>query len=79
MEFTEMKIATMSKKSVQAVRKLLYGKDGNQHKIEGGLCKKTYWNLPGQSEVDIKTKYIIEVSKHLNHMKSDFAWIDQNQ
>ena len=76
-EFTEAEIAKLCSKSVQAVRKLLYGKDGNHQKFESGLCSKTFWIRPGQSEhMDERNKNIITVDKHIGSMKSDFAWFD---
>jgi hypothetical protein len=76
-EFTEAELAKLVKKSVQAIRKLLYGKDGNHTKFDSGLCSKTFWIRPGQSEsLDYKNKNIITVDKHIGSMKSDFAWFE---
>lgn len=75
-EFTESEIASMYKKSVQSIRKLLYGKDGNRNDIKAGLCSNAYWIRPAQSELQQKTINVVVVQKHVSDMKSDFAWFE---
>jgi len=76
-EYSEAEIAKLGNKTIQSVRKLLYGKDGNQKNITAGLCKHAKWWLPGQSmEPDRKNQYVITVHEHKTSITGDFAWFD---
>lgn len=78
-EFTEADISKILKKSIQSVRKILYGKGGNANNILGGLCSKVYWAVvtePSYSES--KAHHVIRVSSHSNGLKSNFAWFDED-
>lgn len=76
-EYSEADLAKVGNKTIQSIRKLLYGKDGNQKNITAGLCKHAKWWLPGQStSEDRKNQYIINVYEHRTSITGDFAWFD---
>lgn len=76
-EFTESDIAGLWRKSLQSVRKILYGKGGNANNIVGGLCSKAHWVTVAQPILtDSKAHHIIFVKKHNTGLRSSFAWFD---
>lgn len=76
-EFTEADISGIWKKSIQSVRKLLYGKGGNAHNIIGGLCSKAHWvRIEAPSDPHSKSQHIIAVYKHINNMIGSYAWFE---
>ncbi len=74
MVYSEYDIALIYGKSVQAVRKLLFGNKGRAGEIHGGLCEKTKWYIP---DMDALThKNIIRVERHQTGFPGVFAsWI----
>ncbi len=59
--YTEKQIAEMYGRSIQAIRKLLYGVKGNANDIHGGLLDKTKWYLP---DTDQQHQRVIVVKRH---------------
>lgn len=77
-EFTEADISKIWKKSIQSVRKILYGKGGNANNILGGLCSKVYWAVVTEpSYAESKAHHVIRVAPHSAGLKSNFAWFDE--
>jgi hypothetical protein len=62
MPFTERQIADIYGKSLQAVRKLMYGWKGNYSNITGGLCEHTKWYQPEYDRMQMK--HVIICKKH---------------
>lgn len=76
-EFTESEIATIYGRTQQAVRKLIYGPDGNQHQWSGGLLEKCPWYALDKSQrEDIKWSNVIKVKRHVYDVqRTSFAWV----
>jgi len=87
-ELTEREIVDLSGKTTNPVRTLLFGRDGTQNKITGGLCEKANWyRIDRENVVSGKGEYettrrmgqaVIVISKHdygPEHSGS-FAWLE---
>jgi hypothetical protein len=82
-ELTESEIADIYGKTQQAVRKLLYGANGNQHTWNGGLLENAPWYKMDRQQMEdyhgIKHRTgqsVIKVQKHVYQVQSgSFAWV----
>ena len=76
-EFTESEISDIYGKTQQAIRKLVYGPEGNQSKWSGGLLEKCPWYKMDKSQrEDVKWSNVIKVKRHLYDVqKGSFAWV----
>ncbi|GEM_PF-3139757 len=76
-EFTESEIAGIYGKSQQAIRRLIYGPDGNQQKWSGGLLEKCPWYKMDKSYREaLHGTNIIKVQRHsYDVQRCSFSWV----
>ena len=64
---SEQAFAIIHDTSVNAVRKLLYGRGGNQNHIVSGLCEKTKWYTPSTTKVTHENCIYVTVHKTIGY------------
>lgn len=87
-ELSEREIVDLSGKTTNPVRTLLYGRDGTQSKITGGLLEKASWYRIDRGEIEDNKgnrrrtgQAVIVISKHgygPEHAGS-FAWLEDGK